>query len=546
MGDEENKELLTEQEPLSLKHLFEMVFKNKTLVEWYNPLTKRPSGPRFLKWLLMQDVLDMMGEPHDGNLYLALRRTTNEEAHRKNGLTDAFYDEFRKSFFVNSEQEEGVSEFEYLNKQYDHLQTKLDNGDRKTKVLHGLQVPAKKSYLVLMAQKAPWLATSGVESLKSVAVEDVCRLLTVAVIISLNRETDTAEAPSVDDLNKLCLKFLYHKQEALPDFSLKNIFDGIFGDNRRGAVPRQTPNAKPVLKYKEDLTDLDRLRIMLSGIQDGYSLIPTDESGTCASATQILENTSDEREINKLCGFFGHYSQPDNLTKLWGSLSKAIEQHMVAFEQVRINDREEDEDILRIIASVSPEESAKCLSGLVKSLKKSASKWPCETFSIFLSGHCLDEMTARGKNADCITAFVLIAVCCLKTKPGGPNDAIPKKREDFKKALIQKIKEVFFLDYQTVVHAVQASTKQAESMDLLHASQEVREAICDSVVDMVRACLKANMEMQLLQKINDKCRDWLTDDTASKINANTKIEEPGKDKPKTLGLGDPNSPKGGK
>lgn len=186
----------------------------------------------------------------------------------------------------------------------------------------------------------------------------------------------------------------------------------------------------------------------------------------------------------------------------------------------------------------------------MESLQYSVSEWTSDIFEIFLYGHQVEEIITPEKIIDCITAFVLIAVCCLKTKSGGPDNAIPKKREAFKKALIQKIKKVFFPDCHVVVDEMVTVKQEVRDLNVAQLSQEELSRLWVASIEL-RAqlhILEREIENQLRYlKLHDPERKLLDNLDSTNINANTKFEETDRDTAKSkLLTPDPNSPKGGK
>ena len=428
----------------------------------------------------------------------------------------------------------------------------MNDKDKRLDVLNNIQINTLigKDYLEVLHQKAQWLAPSGVASLRSRAEEDVCRLLTVAVIISLNDKTAMGKETTDDDLDKLCREFLDDKPEALPDFSLKEILDTLLKGRNLGVVPTAGPE-KFIPKEMAQVSEMDCLRILLSGIPDLYTIIPQggapeDADEPYANAKQILENGAIQHKINNLKGFYARYADKQHLDDLWIDASISLKNSLCAFEQMyrSVDNGMRIADALEQISRGEFRNFGDMKERFVNMLLQCS--WVETIAPAFWSGHDVKVTIAQADVFDCITAFVLIAVCCMKTKLGDANDAVPEERERFKGALIQKIKAVFFPDYQTANHAAQASVEQVVSLDWSLASLEDQEALCDLIVKLIRTCIKANMGMQLFKKFFDKCRDLLTEDTASKINANMKFEEVDRKQATSKRLTpDPNSPKGG-
>lgn len=549
------KERLSGDGPLVLEHLYEMVFKD---VGWESRGGK--SKPEFVKWVLMPIVMQWMGyapkstEPTNAKLTSALKQTTNEESGANNGLTEVFYTTFHDNVCVDTKTREGVHRFHYLNQQYMHLQNKFNNDEKRANVLNELQIKKliEMTYLELMHKKAPWLASSGVNRLTSVAVEDVCRLLTVAVIISLNRKSSTGDKVSKEPLDELCLEFLYYKPETLPDFTLKEILDTLLKGRDKGAVPTPDPE-KFILKDMAQVSELDCLCILLSGIPDCYTIIPqggapegTDEP--YANAKQILENSAIQHKIKNLKGFYARYANKQHLDNLWKDISGSLKNNLCAFEQMyrSVDNGTNNAEALEQIRRGEFRSFGEMKDRFVNMLLQCS--WVEPICSTFWSGHDVKEAINQADVFDCITAFVLIAIYCLKTKLCGSDDAIPENRENFKKALIQKIKEVFFPDNQTLIQQTNNDLQQLitglENGVIVDIPPEDLLPLLGNmkcVLDLLRGMWLKN------RKIPAEYENLLINYLMSKIDPNTRDEEYDRDKAmlKLLELGS-NSPKGGK
>lgn len=529
---------------LCLRHLFVMV------LEKYKTGLFGKNQPTFVREYLCDLFQSVFGTIDDspgtkaGNIL-------DKEIDEHNGPSEINYSDFCDQVLGKTKPGR-EKDFFALYQQSAHLERKLaTKKDELQRNLEKVRSGIGQSFIQILSEKAPWLKKS-MDGLQPIPLleADFYKLLTVATVISLNRNTYTKLEKTNDQVDQLCYHFLFTniEPEVLPDYSLKMIFDGILEEADRMVVLE--PSGEK-FRRRGNLTDLDRLRILLSGIPDEYSLLPSDESEECASASQILTNGSDTRIIHNLSGFFGHYSTGIHLDGLWQELSQSIENHMVSFERIRFYSRKTSDDaILKMFPSRYIEDKQRCIDNFVESLQYSVSEWTSDIFEIFLYGHQVEEIITPEKIIDCITAFVLIAVCCLKTKSGGPDNAIPKKREAFKKALIQKIKKVFFPDCHVVVDEMVTVKQEVRDLNVAQLSQEELSRLWVASIEL-RAqlhILEREIENQLRYlKLHDPERKLLDNLDSTNINANTKFEETDRDTAKSkLLTPDPNSPKGGK
>ena len=333
----------------------------------------------------------------------------------------------------------------YLNKQCDKIKSYRSKDDPEEYALKlwlemgKLREWYDSSYLQVFNEMSPWLFQDHSDVLEVFDAERTYKLLTVAIAISLNLETSTTKVTN-DPLDELCKEFLYAAPpEELPDFTLREVFDVLFSDDGVFAV-KQAGDAEYSVVKRENLTEKDRLYILLPGFGEQYDLHPDSEK----AATALLDNKIDNKEIaDRVLAFYRIFS--NNKDSVWEKLVahlKAGLPECVRAKAVMVftTDAHKIRAALRapLLGAEVPQYSGPYLERLCNN-----EKWSGITYNEFWNGAQVDislpEQCESEKDAEqlyqYIAACVLIALCCLKVE--GSKKA--EKRQAFKEALIHKI-----------------------------------------------------------------------------------------------------------
>lgn len=359
-----------------------------------------------------------------------------------------------------------------------------------------------QTYLQVFVEKSPWLFKEHKKVLEEFDVERTYKLLTVAIAISLNLNTSTTDKKS-DPLDILCSKFLYAAPlENLPTFTLSDIFDTLFSEEKVLAVKRGE-NADYTLQNVVDLKERDKLYILLPWLSPAYDLhLDSDDEASALMNNRIGKNIG-----NSLRGFFAYFSESPN--DAYNLFISQLKENLVRCSQAsQMCAKHYPENVIQ--SALNEQLSTQNIYDLSESfynILRYKQPWNSITTNKFWNGGLLDislpqtwdEKEDKEEQIEMlyqyIAAYVLIALYCVKAD----GDATPEKRKQFQTALIQAIHKPTVNISTELVHAraeieklkadnekLQAENENltTEKIELIWTRSEIRKLMDDWLQDL--------------------------------------------------------------
>ena len=363
------------------------------------------------------------------------------------------------------------------------------------------------SYMDIWAACSPWLFKE--RNLDDPSEDMIYRLLTVAIFISVNLQTGSGDK-SEDELDILCEEYL---EEQIPEFSLRTLFNTLFEDHNMFAV-KQGERYVPV--DRNSLTDLDRMKILLPSNTFKHDFVSKNKE----DAQRLLDNQIDQTTTQSILGFFECYG-----ANAWSHLVSHIRETFIRCQFVSdmrhngIRNKQQIENALSEISDKDYIQFAEVFRNRLYDEDGNNVCWVSEVCDSFWGGvraasslplEAKDEFGAQ-KLFDCIAAYILIAVYCLKME----GNAVPEKRRKFRRKLEVQIRDVFFGTNQGSAELLREKDQKLQEKDRVIAqlkqdvnTERSEKENAKSTIDILMAFLTSilnawpqNLPMEEIQKI---------------------------------------------
>lgn len=373
---------------------------------------------------------------------------------------------------------------------------------------------SKLSYMDVWKICSPWLFKE--RNLDDPSEDMIYRLLTAAIFISVNQQTSSDDEQK-DELDILCERYL---DEELPEFSLRTLFDTLFSDHRMFAVKQ---GDHYVAVDSGSLTDLDRVKILFPNNNLQHSFTPEEKEDAQKAkkdAQRLLDNQIDQETTRQVLGFFECYG-----ANAWSLLVSHLLETFVRCQFVSdmrhngIKNKQKIEDALSEMSYKDYIKFAEVFRNRLDDEDGNNVCWISDVCDSFWGGvraasslplEAKDEFGAQ-KLFDCIAAYILIAVYCLKME----GDAVPEKRRRFRRKLEAQIRDVFFGTNQGSAELLREKDQKIQEKDREIAqlkqdlnTERTEKENAKSTIDILMAFLTRylnawpqNLPMEEIQKI---------------------------------------------